>query len=125
MARETTSLAAKVFDGGSIFFHEALPQSVSKDASFSPGSFAHQYSERIKSGRMKLNEFHVLKRNTQLVREIESVSRVRKTIGSGLVDFSETSCGQKHRFGVKKMKLSCREVIGHDPLTSSFFEDEG
>ena len=73
---------------------------------------------------MKLDELHILQRNSRLVGQVEHFSGGRKTIGSGLVNFSAPSRSQQDRFRPHKMEFSGGQVIRHQPGTYSPVKDQ-
>ncbi len=124
MALETMSLGARSSRVGSISLHKPLSIAVPQDASFASDRFGNQDPQALDAGRMKLEEFHILKGNAASSTDSGAISGICIGIGSDPEHTSEPSCGEKNGFRRKNMDFSGRQLQGGDPATPISFKDQ-
>ena len=105
----------EVLDGGGVALHEALAVGVAQDAALAAGGLGEQDAEAGQTGRVELEELHVLQRQPLAPDDAHAVAGEGVRVGRRLEDLAEAAGGEHDGLGLEHVDLAGGELVGDDP----------
>ena len=97
---------SQIFGIGCVTLHETLAVGVAQDAALAAHALGNQHPGTGHTGRVKLPELHVLKRNAGTRRHAQPVASVDKCIGRRVIDAPRSAGGEDGGLGVEHHDLA-------------------
>ena len=104
----------QVLDRRRVPLHEPLTGGVAQDRALAAGALGQQDAELRESGRVELEELHVLQRQALAPHDADAVAREGVGVRGGLVDLAEAAGGEDDRLRLEDVQLARRQLVRHD-----------
>ena len=114
----------KVKQGRTVPLHELFAVLVEQCCTFAARSFGEKNAQSVHSGRVELEKFHILKRQTAPQRERNTIARHGVGIGRDLEYSSEATRRDHHSFGVKDVQLTGSDFVGDYPFRDVILDEQ-
>ncbi len=99
------------------------PLGVAQDRALASRALGEQDAEAGQSGRVELEELHVLERQALAPDDADAVAGEGVRVRGGLVDLAEAAGGEDDRLRLEDVQLAGRELVGDDARRHLFALD--
>ena len=100
----------EILGRGRITLHEALAFRIYKIAALATRALGHETARAIDSGRVELDEFHVLQRQAGPQRHRAAVAGLRVGAGAGMIDPPVAAGGKDRGLGAKPVQCTVVKI---------------
>ena len=118
------SRLARSFACGRVALHEALALGVGEIAALAASALGDQHSDAVKTGRVELDELHVLQRQAGAQHHRIAVAGLRVRAGAREIAAAVSAGGDHHGLGAEAMDRAVVEIERDDPAADAVLHDQ-